>query len=293
MNSSTQAPSASSSVAPAPPAIPPLGLGTYKVSPDDAERVVSEALELGYRHVDTATMYGNEEGVGRALAASGLAREDLFVTTKLDNTETTPASVRPAFEASLERLGLDLVDLYLVHWPMARSTDLAGRWAAVVELLGTGRVTRVGVSNYTADHLLTIVDATGVTPAVNQVEVHPYLAQDALRAVHRRLGIITEAWSPLARGRVLVDPAVVATARRLGATPAQVVLAWHLGRGDVVCPKSTSRTRMAENLAARDLLLDDAARAALDALDRGERVGSSPERVEADGGRTRIPQGTE
>lgn len=265
--------------------LPRLGFGTYKIAPDRAEGAVADALAAGYRHIDTAAMYGNEAGVGRALAASGLPRAELFVTSKLDNPFHAPADVRPAFERTLDDLGLERLDLYLIHWPLARTTDVAATWASVVELLDTGRVAAVGVSNFTAEHLRTIIEATGVTPAVNQVEVNPYLSQEPLRALHRELGIVTEAWSPLARGRILDDPAVTGIAERLGATPSQVVLAWHLDRGDVVFPKTTDPARMAENLGALDVTLDADARAVLDGLNRDERSGSDPDVVELDGGR--------
>lgn len=265
--------------------IPQLGFGTYKVAPERAQSVVLEALAAGYRHIDTAAMYGNERGVGRALAASGLPRADLFVTSKLDNPFHAVADVPDAFVRSLDDLGLDRLDLYLIHWPLARTTDIVATWAAVVDLLDTGRVGAVGVSNFTSAHLRTIIEATGVTPAVNQVEVNPYLNQEPLRALHRELGILTQAWSPLSRGRVLRDPAVLREAERLGASASQVVLAWHLARGDIVFPKTTDPVRMAENLAALDVELDAAAHVVLDGLNRDERSGSDPESVELHGGR--------
>ena len=264
--------------------IPQLGFGTYKITPADAEGAVRAALDLGYRHVDTAAMYGNEAGVGRALAASGLGRE-VFVTSKLDNPFHEPDAARAAFERSLSDLGLDVLDLYLIHWPLARTTDYVRTWETLIELAASGRVRAIGVSNFTADHLRTIVDATGVVPAVNQVEVNPYLTQDPLRAVHTELGIVTQAWSPLARGRVLDDPVVRRLAAGLGRTASQIVLRWHLQRGDVVIPKSTHRDRMAENLDVFGFVLDEAAMAAISALNRDERSGSDPERVELDGGR--------
>lgn len=265
--------------------IPQLGFGTYKIAPADAEGAVATALELGYRHVDTAAMYGNEVGVGRALAASGLARDEVFVTSKLDNPYHAADAVRPAFERSLDDLGLEFLDLYLIHWPLAKSTDLPATWAAVVALLDTGRVRAVGVSNFTAAHLRTVIDATGVVPEVNQVEVNPYLTQEPLRALHRELGIVTEAWSPLARGRALADPVVLRLADQLGRTASQVVLRWHVQRGDVTFPKSTHRERIAENLDVFSFELDADAMAALDGLNRDERSGSDPDRVELTGGR--------
>lgn len=262
--------------------IPQFGFGTYKITPDAAERAVSDALTCGYRHIDTATMYGNEREVGRALAASGLPRDQVFVTTKLNNTDHTPASVRPALERSLDALGLDTVDLYLIHWPMARSTNLAERWRAMTELVEAGLTRNVGVSNYTEEHLRTIIDGTGITPAVNQVEINPYLSQEPLRAAHRELGIVTEAWSPLARGRALTDPAIERAATEAGCTPSQLVLAWHLHRGDIVFPKSTHPDRMRENFAAQNVTLTADAIATLDSLNRNERSGSAPDAMEAD-----------
>lgn len=269
--------------------IPRLGFGTYKIPPEQTEAAVATALDLGYRHVDTATMYRHEREVGRALSASGLARSEVFVTTKLDNPDHEPVRARAAIERSLEALGLDAVDLYLIHWPLARSTDMVATWRTLLEFADAGLARAVGVSNFTAAHLRTIIDATGVAPAVNQVEVNPYLTQEPLRALHRQLGIVTEAWSPLARGRVLDDPVVTGIADRLGRTPSQVVLAWHLQRGDVTFPKSTHRARMAENLAAADLELDAADATAISALNRDERSGSDPDRVELDGGRVGAP----
>lgn len=266
--------------------IPQLGFGTYKIPPDEAEGVVSSALELGYRHIDTATMYRNEAGVGRALAASGLRRDEVFVTSKLDNPDHEPDAARAGFERTMEALGLDVLDLYLIHWPLARSTDYVATWGVLVELQESGRVREIGVSNFQPDHLRAVIAATGVVPAVNQVEVNPYLTQMPLRALHAELGIVTEAWSPLARGRVLNDPVVQGVAARVGRTPSQVVLRWHLQRGDVVFPKSTHRARMAENLDVFGFSLDDEAMAAVSGLNRDERSGSDPDKVELDGGRS-------
>ncbi len=262
--------------------IPQLGFGTYKIADDRAQEAVETALELGYRHIDTAAMYGNERGVGLGLAASGL-RDEVFVTSKLDNPYHAPADARAAFDRTMDDLGLDVLDLYLIHWPMAKTTDYAATWATLVEIAATGRVREIGVSNFQPEHLRRIIDATGVVPAVNQVEVTPYLTQDPLRALHAELGIVTQAWSPLARGRVLADPVVAGIAARLGRTPSQVVLRWHLQRGDVVFPKSTHRERMAENLAIDDVRLSDADMAAITALNRDDRSGSHPDNVELGG----------
>ncbi|MDN5572209.1 MAG: aldo/keto reductase [Propionibacteriaceae bacterium] len=261
-------------------AIPQVGFGTYKIAPQDAEAAVATALELGHRHIDTAAMYGNEVEVGRALARSGLARDELFVTSKLDNPYHEPDAARAAFERSLSQLGLEFLDLYLIHWPLAATTDYVATWRALVEIQASGRAREVGVSNFQPDHLRAVIGATGVTPAVNQVEINPYLTQEPLRALHAKLGILTQAWSPLARGRVLADPVVGALARGLGRTPAQVVLRWHLQRGDVVFPKSTHRARIAENLAVLDFELDADAMAAISGLNRDERSGSDPDKVE-------------
>lgn len=231
-------------------------------------------------------MYGNERGVGRALAASGLARDDLFVTTKLNNPDHEPQAAREGFARSLDLLGLDHVDLYLIHWPLAASTDYVATWRTMLEFTQDGRARAVGVSNFQPNHLQAIIEATGVVPAVNQIEVTPYLTQEPLRALHQELGIITEAWSPLARGRVFDDPAVGAVAERLGCTPAQLVLAWHMARGDVVFPKSTSPERMRDNAGAIEVLRSGAITedvvAELAALNVDERSGSHPDEVELD-----------
>lgn len=263
--------------------IPQFGFGTYKIPQQDAERAVAEALGLGYRHVDTAAMYGNEAGVGRALAASGLPREELFVTSKLDNPYHEPDAARAAFERTMDDLGLDVLDLYLIHWPLPRTTDYVATWGALVGLLETGRVRAVGVSNFQPEHLRAIIDATGVVPAVNQIEVNPYLTQEPLRALHAELGIVTEAWSPLARGAVLDDPVLTGIAERLGKMVSQVVLRWHLQRGDVVFPKSTHPERMAENAGVFDVELSDEDVAAISGLNIDRRSGSSPDTVELKG----------
>lgn len=261
-------------------AMPRVGFGTYKVAPEDARAAVETALEVGYRHIDTAAMYGNEAEVGAAIRSSGIIRDDLFVTTKLDNPYHEPAAAKAAFDRSMDALGVEVLDLYLIHWPLPRTTDYVATWAALVELQATGRVREIGVSNFTAEHLRAVIGATGVTPAVNQVEVNPYFTQDPLRAVHAELGIVTQAWSPLARGRLLDDPALAEVAERVGRSPAQVVLRWHLQRGEVVIPKSTHRGRMVENFQLGDFTLDDDAMAAITALNRDERSGSGPDDVE-------------
>ena len=256
--------------------IPQLGFGVFKVDPDQTQQAVEQALEAGYRHIDTAAVYGNEEGVGRALAASGLARDDVFVTTKLWNSEHGSDKPRPAIEHSLELLGLDAVDLYLIHWPTPERGTAVDTWAAVTALQEAGLTRSAGVSNFRIDDLESLSQAGLATPSINQVELHPLLAQGDLREYHASHGIVTEAWSPLAQGAVLDDPAVTAIAEKHGATPAQVVLAWHLALGNVVIPKSVTPERIASNLASSEVDLDVEEIAALTALDRGERVGPDP-----------------
>ncbi|RJF44080.1 aldo/keto reductase [Actinomyces sp. 2119] len=265
-----------------PPMIPQLGLGTYKVVDDDAEHVVLAALELGYRHIDTAQMYGNEAGVGRALAASRLQREELFVTSKLDNPNHRRDDALRSLDATLDALGLDFLDLFLVHWPLAMSAgiDLVDTWRTMIKILDSGRVRAIGVSNYTAEHLHRITEATGVVPAVNQVELHPWLTQESLRSIHERLGIVTQSWSPLGRGQVLQDPVVVQIAQDLKVSPAQVVIRWHLQKGFVVIPKSVHSDRIRTNGDVFGFTLTQEQVAAIDALDRGQRTGSHPDRVQ-------------
>ncbi len=260
--------------------IPQLGLGTYLVEEAEAEQVVGTALDLGYRHVDTAQMYGNEEGVGRALAGSGLARDELYVTTKLDNGNHLPADVDRSMDESLARLGLDRVDLFLIHWPlpMHHDGDFVSTWRAMTELVADGRATSVGVSNFQPDHLNRIVAETGVAPVVNQVELHPFFANRAVVGANERHGVVTEAWSPIARGRVGEDDSIGEIASLKGRTPAQVALRWHLQKGYVVFPKSVDPHRMAANLAVLDFELSADEVALIDELDGGEagRMGPHP-----------------
>lgn len=257
--------------------IPQLGFGVFQVPPEETKDVVLQALDVGYRHLDTAQMYGNERGVGEALAESGLARSDVFVTTKLNNGYLDHESALLAFQESLDALGTDHVDLFLIHWPLPTVADYVARWRTLEEIYASGRARSIGVSNFQPSHLRRLRTETTVVPAVNQVEVHPYLRNDEVRAVGAELGIATEAWSPIAQGKVLDDPTLVRVARQLDRTPAQVTLRWHLQRGDVVFPKSVTRSRMEENFALFDFELSPTDMADIDGLDRGERTGPDPD----------------
>ena len=254
--------------------MPQLGFGVFQVPNDETEAAVSAALEAGYRSIDTASIYGNEEGVGRAIAASGIARDELFVTTKLWNSDHGDAVA--AYDASLERLGLDRADLYLIHWPAPAHDRYLDAWAGLEELYAAGRVRAIGVSNFLPDQLRRITDLGGTVPAVNQVELHPALQQRDVVAANAAHRVVTEAWSPLAQGAVLADPAITAVAERLGRTPAQVVLRWHLQQGRVVIPKSVTPSRIAENLDVFGFELTDADLAAIDGLERDGRTGPHP-----------------
>lgn len=261
--------------------IPQLGFGTWQIPPAEARDRVAEALEVGYRHIDTAQMYGNEAGVGEAIAASGLARDEVFVTTKLNNNRHAPEQVGPALDASLERLGLEQVDMFLIHWPLPMiEIDYVDTWRAMTEVLADGRARAIGVSNFQPTHLRRIIDATGVVPAVNQIEVHPYFAQDDLREFGASLSIATEAWSPLAQGQVFDDERLAVIAERVGRSVSQVVLRWAIQRGDIVFPKASSVPRIAENFALFDFELSDEDMAAISALDEGRRIGAHPDEMD-------------
>jgi 2,5-diketo-D-gluconate reductase A len=256
--------------------IPQLGFGVFQVPADETERAVALALEAGYRHIDTAAIYRNEAGVGKALAASGLARDEVFVTTKLWNDRQGRAP--QAFAESLERLGLDHVDLYLIHWPAAGADRYVDAWKALLELQESGRTRAIGVSNFQVPHLRRIIAETGVSPSINQIELHPYLQQEELRAFGAEHQIVTEAWSPLAQGgELLADPVITGIAEAAGRTPAQVVLRWHIQLGNVVIPKSVTPARIRENLALFDFELSAADLDAIRGLDRGERIGPDPD----------------
>jgi 2,5-diketo-D-gluconate reductase A len=262
--------------------IPQLGFGVFQVPPEKTADTVARALEVGYRHLDTAQMYGNESGVGEAIAAAGVPRDELYVTTKLNNAYHRPDDARRSFDESLDRLGLDRVDLFLIHWPLPTryDGDYVSTWRTLVELRDSGRVSSIGVSNFQPAHLDRIIAETGVVPAVNQVEVHPFFTNESVRAADAGHGIATEAWSPIARGAVVEDPTVLSVAERVGRTPAQVTLRWHLQRGDIVFPKSMSTDRMRENFALFDFELAEADMGALSGLDRDEagRTGPNPDR---------------
>jgi 2,5-diketo-D-gluconate reductase A len=260
--------------------IPQLGFGVWRVPADEASEVVATALDIGYRHIDTATLYENEEGVGRALRDSGLAREEVFVTTKVWNTDQGYDETLRAFDASMERLGLDVLDLYLIHWPAPARGRTTDTWRALERLHQEGRVRAIGVSNFEPAHLRRLIDESEVVPSLNQVELHPYLQQRALREVHGELGIVTEAWSPLAKGgELLADPVVGRIAASHDRTPAQVVLRWHLDEGIVAIPKSVTPARMRENFDVLDFELDEGDLAELAKLDREGRIGAHPDDV--------------
>jgi 2,5-diketo-D-gluconate reductase A len=257
--------------------IPQLGLGVFQTPPDLTAAVVKIALATGYRHIDTAAIYVNEVGVGEGLRVSELAREEVFVTTKLWNADQGFDAALKAFDHSVQRLGVDYLDLYLIHWPSPRRDLYVDSWRALARLKEEGRVRSIGVSNFGADHLQRIIDETGVTPVLNQIELHPHFQQRALIETHKALGIATQSWSPLGQGKELADPVIGAIAARHGRTPAQVIIRWHLDSGLIVIPKSVTPKRIAENFDVFGFTLgaeDMAAIAKLDAADG--RIGPDP-----------------
>ena len=254
--------------------IPQLGFGVFQVPPAETQKAVEQALEAGYRHLDTAAAYRNEEGVGRAIAASGIARNELYITTKLRNGEQNIA--REAFENSLQALGLDHVDLYLIHWPAPAQDLYLQAWEQLVTARQDGLATSIGVSNFLPEHLERLLGASDVVPAVNQIEVHPTFQQTSTQAATRAAGIAVEAYSPIGQGKDLTNDVVTSIAAAHDATPAQVVLAWHLAQGTIVIPKSTRRERMEENLNAVNVTLSDDEIAQISGLDTDERVGADP-----------------
>ncbi|MDN4173450.1 aldo/keto reductase [Nocardioides sp. SOB77] len=261
--------------------IPQLGFGTYQVPPEDTAAAVGTALEIGYRHIDTAQMYQNEAGVGEAVKASGIPRDELWITSKLNNGFHRPDDARRAFDETLTKLGVDTIDLFLIHWPLPTlyDGDYVSTWRTLTELVEQGRARAVGVSNFQPAHLDRIVEETGVVPAVNQIEVHPYFCNEEARAASIRHGIEVEAWSPIAQGAVLDDEVIGRIAAAHGKTPAQVTLRWHVERGDIIFPKSVTEQRIRENFDIFDFSLTVDEVAEISGLDRGTagRTGPDPD----------------
>ncbi len=265
-------------------AIPQLGFGVFQIDPSETAEAVSEAFEIGYRHIDTAEMYENERGVGEAVRDSGLARGEVFITSKLNNGFHEPGDARRAFEGTLAELGLDHVDLFLIHWPLPTlyDGDYVSTWQTLEEFHADGRARSIGVSNFQVEHLERLAAETETVPAVNQIELHPYFLNEEVSAYGKANGIGTEAWSPIAQGEVLDDPALVGIAERLKRTPAQVVLRWHIERGNIVFPKSVTPNRIRENFEIFDFELEPEDLERIDGLDRGEdgRTGPHPDRFD-------------
>jgi 2,5-diketo-D-gluconate reductase A len=257
--------------------IPQLGFGVFQVPPGETEEVVARALATGYRHLDTAAAYRNEGPVGQAVRASGLDRGEIFLTTKCFNDDQGHEEARRAFHASLERLEMDYVDLYLIHWPVPAHDRYVETWKAFIELRDEGLIRAIGVSNFQPAHLERLIAETGETPAINQVELHPYFQQQGLRHEHEELGIVTEAWSPLAQGLVLEDPVIVEIAEAHSRTRGQVVIRWHLQLGNVVIPKSVTSERIEQNFEVFDFELTDEEMQAIERLDAGRRTGPDPD----------------
>ena len=257
--------------------IPQLGFGVFQIPQDETEKAVTTALQEGYRLIDTAQGYQNEEGVGAALAASDVPPDEVFVTTKLTNSEQGYDSTMAAFDASMTKLGLDVLDLFLIHWPLPMFDEYVDTWRAFEKLQADGRVRSIGVSNFEIEHLERLAAETDVVPAVNQVELHPQFPQSELRAYHAEHGILTESWGPIGQGKGLLENEhIQAVAKAKGRTPAQVVLRWHVQLGLVVIPKSVTPSRIAENFALFDFELDDDDMARIAKVDTGERLGADP-----------------
>jgi 2,5-diketo-D-gluconate reductase A len=264
--------------------IPQLGFGVFQIPPDETANAVKTALQIGYRHIDTAEMYQNERGVGQGIRDAGLDRTEVYITSKLNNGFHRRDDARRAFDDTLKALGTDYIDLFLIHWPLPTlyDGDFVSTWQTLEEFKGDGRARSIGVSNFQVDHLKRLAQETDTIPAVNQIEVHPYFTNDTVRAYGVDHGVATEAWSPIAQGQVLGDPVVQRVAEATGRTPAQVVLRWHIQRGDIVFPKSVTVERVRENFALFDFELTDADVAALTALDKGEagRTGPNPDQFD-------------
>jgi 2,5-diketo-D-gluconate reductase A len=261
--------------------IPQLGFGVFQIPPAETRTAVETAIDIGYRHIDTAQMYRNERGVGEAVARSGVDRGEFFITSKLSNAAHKADDARTAFDRSLSELGMEYVDLFLIHWPLPTlyDGDFVQTWRTLEEFQRDGRARSIGVSNFTPAHLQQLFAASSVVPAVNQIEIHPYFTNEQVRSFDGTYGIVNEAYSPIAQGDVLNDPTIEGIAGSVGKTPAQVVLRWHLQRGDVVFPKSKTEARVRENFALFDFELDDVAMRSISALDRGEkgRTGGNPD----------------
>ena len=263
--------------------IPQLGFGVFQIDPAETERAVRVALEVGYRHIDTAEMYGNERGVGEAIRASGLDRGEVYITSKLNNSFHEPDEARKAFDRTLSELGVDHVDLFLIHWPLPTlyDGDYVSTWKTLEEFRADGRSRSIGVSNFQVEHLERLAAETDTVPAVNQIELHPYFQNREVRSYGEEHGIATEAWSPIAQGDVLDDPVVTEIAAKLGRTPAQVVLRWHVQRGNIIFPKSVTPERIRENFEIFDFEIEPADLEQIDGLDRGEagRIGPNPDQM--------------
>jgi 2,5-diketo-D-gluconate reductase A len=257
-------------------AIPQVGLGVWQTPPQDTERAVTTALQAGYRHIDTAAAYGNEREVGRAIAGSSVPREDVFLVTKLGNADQGYDRTLAGFDASVERLGVDYLDLYLIHWPLPERNTFVNTFKAFAHLRDQGRIRSIGVSNFEPEHLRILIDGTGIVPVVNQIELHPLLPQTELREVHVQLGIATEAWSLLGQGSLLENPVITGIAHNHGKTPAQVLIRWHIQLGNIVIPKSVTPERIVSNFDVFDFELSENDMSAISSLGDGTRLGPDP-----------------
>jgi len=257
--------------------IPQLGFGVFQIEPAETVEAVTAALKVGYRHIDTAQMYGNEKEVGQAIARSDLDPSDVFVTSKLNNNQLGYDAALAAFDQTLTDLGLDRIDLFLIHWPLPTVRNFVETWTVFEKIYADGRARSIGVSNFQPHHIRRLHEETTVPPAVNQIEVHPYLTQETLRAFDAEHGIATEAWSPIAQGKVLDDPVITSIAQAHGKTPAQVVLRWHVQHGSIVFPKSTNPERMKENFEIFDFELPESDMASISSLNKDERTGPDPD----------------